>query len=158
MNPMDFFDQNKEQAPHPAAPVSSSAPVPLQGEKLLPPLDETPEQIGFALSHRSSPLPPPDEFREYADMIPDGADRLMKMAERQQAQQHAVERRQEHRATLGVVCATTSVSGTLLLSGYGFYTGHAVEAAAVFGATITAIVTVFIRGTATRSDKDEDDK
>lgn len=146
------------------APESSPAPVstsrstpPLQGRHL--PMEEAElSEISVELRRHQGPLPSPQDYREYAALIPNGAERLMRMAEKEQNHQHRRDLKQESRATLGVVCAFSSVVGAVALSGYGFYTGYAVEAAAIFGATLTAIVTVFIRGTAIRSERQEQEK
>lgn len=41
----------------------------------------------------SGPLPPPEVLARYNDCIPDGAKRLIEMAERQQEHRHSIERR-----------------------------------------------------------------
>ena len=140
--------QDNQQAPElTPAPVSVSPPV--QGER-LPPVGAELSEVVMEMRRHSGPLPSPQDYREYAAIIPNGAERLMRMAEKQQDHEHKREMKGEGRATLGVVSAVFSVSVAVGLSGYGFYTGHSVEALGVFGVTLAAIVGVFVRGTATQ--------
>lgn len=147
MSEIERSENSDQRAPESPAPASSSGAT--EAGELEPGHNLPGGNFSFEIE-RVSLLPPPAEFREYAMLIPDGADRLMKMAEKQQTHEHRIMHRQETRAGAGVACATLSVLGTIFLSGYGFYSGHAVEGAAVFGATIGVIATVFIRGTSTK--------
>lgn len=141
--------ENTQQAPEPTpAPVSVSPPI--QGERLPPVETERSIERSVSVEVYRGPLPSPQDYREYAAIIPNGAERLMRMAEKQQDHEHKREMKGEARATLGVVSAVFSVSVAVGLSGYGFYTGHSVEALGVFGVTLAAIVGVFVRGTATQ--------
>ena len=56
---------------------------------------------------------------------------------------------QEKRANAGVLSALGVALGAFTVSGFGFYMGAPVEAAAVAGATLVAMVGAFLRGTAT---------
>lgn len=81
----------------------------------------------------------------------------MRMAEKEQAFQHERVRRQEGRATLGVVSALSIVLSVCGLCAYGFHTNHAVEAAGIFGATLVSVVGTFIYGTSVASKHKEKD-
>ncbi len=138
MSDIERSPEQKQQAPEIPAPVSPSVPA-----------------SGYIEIQRSSPIPAPHEFREYAALIPNGAERLMRMAEKQQDHEMKMDEKREVRAGSGVVSATLAVLGALMLSGYGFYTRQPVEAVAIFSSTLLGVVTVFIRGTATRPVREE---
>lgn len=41
----------------------------------------------------SGPIPPPDLLKAYRDVVPDGADRIIRMAEKEQSHRHSIESR-----------------------------------------------------------------
>lgn len=141
--------QAPDASPAPDSSLPSTAP---QGEWL--PREEALVEAVLSrfearLEYREhqGPLPAPEDFGYYADKIPNGGDRLMRMAEKEQVFQHERAKRQESRATLGVASAWSIVLGVCGLCAYGFSTNHAVEAAGIFGATLVSVVGTFIYGT-----------
>ena len=100
-------EHSEQQAPDALPAPDSLSPSTPRGEWL--PREEALLEAVVArfearLEYREhqGPLPAPEDFGSYADKIPNGGDRLMRMAEREQAFQHERARRQESRATLGV--------------------------------------------------------
>jgi len=112
------------------------------------------------LEQHSGPLPSPETLRAYAELIPEGGDRLMKMVESEAAHRHTIEAEREKRATLGVVLGFSVALAGFGVSAYGFFLGHAAEAALVAGATLATLAGTFVYGTATtkaerRSERDD---
>ena len=102
----------------------------------------------------SGPLPHPDTLRQYNDIIPDGADRILKMAEQQSAHRIAIEasvtKSDGWRANFGLAAglvfalSTLGVSALVTLKGY--------PEAGIFLGTLdlAAIVGTFVYGTENR--------
>ncbi len=98
----------------------------------------------------SGPLPSEDLLRAYDELITDGANRVMVMAETQAAHRQNLE-------TIAVTAQTTQ-SGrgqfyafvlSVLYGGAGitaFLTGHETVSGVIFGTTIIGLVTVFLKG------------
>lgn len=69
------------------------------GEPVPDALDRRPEASNQRLhlhaeeSRYTSPLPSPDDLARYNELIPDGAERLLAVGEREQAHRHEIERR-----------------------------------------------------------------
>lgn len=95
---------------------------------------------GFAVREtHEGPLPHPDTLDRYAGTIPDGANRIMTMAEKEQDQRHRMER-------WGMICALI-VALAFLAAGTGVVLeGHDAAGAVFVGATLVALVTAFIYG------------
>ena len=106
--------------------------------------------------HRiSGPLPTPDILLGYDEVLPGAAERIMRMAEKEQASAREVE-------GIAVRAATADnrrgqIFGFLVaLAAFGTaswlgYLGHETAAAIVGGGTVVALVTVFVTGRRHRS-------
>jgi len=102
----------------------------------------------------SGPLPPPNALERYSQIIPNGAERLMVMAEEQSKHRRELETKalntDSRNSLLGVIFAfllglTTIVAGTIIiLKGYA-YPGTIVGSAGLVG-----LVSAFIYGTRER--------
>ena len=68
-----------EQAPETPAPV---VPSEAQRGEHLPAQTDIEAVISHVIEHHSGPLPSPETLRQYNDIVPDGAERIMAMAER----------------------------------------------------------------------------
>ena len=90
----------------------------------------------------SGPLPPPTLLAEYNDAVPDGAERIVSMVERQTAHRMEMEARTakyDHRlAHTGQWIGLTVVLAVLVLAGYMVYLG-ATTAAVAAGLTSLAL-------------------
>jgi uncharacterized membrane protein len=98
----------------------------------------------------SGPIPHPDILSGYNDVVKEGAERVLAMAERQSAhrinlEEHVVkeELRQSRRGqtfgfTLGII--------GMMISAFMAYTGHETVAAIFGSTTIVGLVTVFVVG------------
>ncbi len=106
----------------------------------------------FQKSH-SGPLPAPEDIEHYNRIIPDGADRIMKMAEKSldisdrgqdaninfQKEDFAIQKRGQILGFLSILI----FSG---LAGYLAYLGNPGSAAALMGTGLVAIVGAFVYG------------
>jgi uncharacterized membrane protein len=79
----------------------------------------------------SGPIPPPDLLAKYNDALPNGADRIVSMAEKQQDHRISMEKFMAHEMTsrsktglyLGFVLALVIISGGIFL----IYSGKNIE-------------------------------
>lgn len=105
--------------------------------------------------HRG-PLPSPDKLKEYAQVIPNGAERIMAMAEKEQEHRMKIEnyaipeqiKIAKRGQTYGLIIGLASVliAGTCIMFGHEW-------PGAIFGATgIVGLVSVFVIGR-TKSDE-----
>ena len=110
------------------------APPTPQDQELVPAA-----QTQFRIAHAqySGPIPPPAMLAQYNEIIPNGADRILTMAENQQAHRHALEKSvvdsdiaQSKRGTnTGAFCLVVAY----VTSGIIAYTGHDGVAIAISG-------------------------
>lgn len=97
---------------------------------------------------RSGPLPPPSELIAYNEIIPQGADRIMKMAEAQNSHRIEIEKRvissqhgQESRGQfLGFVIAIVG----LLCGSYVAVSGQPWAGGVIGGTPLVGLVSVFV--------------
>ena len=123
--------------------------------------DEAPVRRGelarvmMVMRASSGPLPDPDDLRQYDRIVPGGADRIMRMAEREQAHRHALETKHlgvveavstnDYKSTRRgqnyglIVCAFVLVTGIVFM-----LSGFPKTGAAIIMADLVGLVTVFI--------------
>ena len=109
----------------------------------------------------SSPIPPPEILKGYNEIIPDGADRILKMVERQSEHRISLENnviiRQQKQSgagqIMGFVLSLVLIGASVFLG----INGHDVLAATLGGATIVALASVFVIGQ-NKQQKDLNDK
>jgi uncharacterized membrane protein len=104
----------------------------------------------MSVSIRSGPLPPSEELAAYNKLIPNGADRVMAMAEKQQdhrieiekvavtSQQNQGERGQIFALIIAVIAILASVGVTLM--------GHETAGSILGGSTVVSLVAIFVTG------------
>lgn len=137
------MEQAPENSPAPVAPsgVQTGEHLPAQeGEEGIEAV------ISRVIEHHSGPLPPPEILRQYDEIVPDGAERIMAMAEKEQAHRHHINHREESRATLGIFSSLGIVIVFAGVASFALSLGYAVEAAAILGTTLVGIVGAFIYG------------
>ena len=102
----------------------------------------------------SGPLPDAETLSTYAKLVPNGADRVISLVERQTAHRHTRESADWRQAVRGHWMAFTLA---ILLTGAGLYLGirHDWLAAALFTTTIGAVVTALIKDGESRRKRDE---
>lgn len=102
----------------------------------------------------SGPLPPPNVLQRYDEIIPNGADRIVAMAEKQSAHRIDLERTVIHgdsrRANWGVFCGFTLAVLVIVLSFILILYGHAVAGTILGTLDLVSLISVFIYGTTTR--------
>ena len=99
---------------------------------------------------RVGPLPDPHELERYNAIIPNGADRIMKMAEEQSRHRMELERKvisgqlkqTDRGQNYGLIIALVG----LAISGLLGYFGQGVAASFIGGGTLVSLVTVFVLG------------
>lgn len=135
--------------------VAPNEPALTRSEAVSPPTDEI---IISAAAVWNAPLPPPSSLREYNEILPGAADRILQMAEKEQDYSYnlvrTVANSDSRRAYLGLVAGfIISVLGI----GGGIYliaTGHDWAGLSLAGINLTGLVGVFVYGAKTRNDDD----
>lgn len=123
----------------------------------ISPIPGPPEQqmrfVATATSY-SGPIPPPEALERFNEIIPKGAHRILRMAEKQQNHRHQLEtkvitsdiRRSWGGLIAGLLVALVSISfGCSLV-----YHGHDTAGTTIATATVVALVTAFLKGTSQR--------
>lgn len=98
----------------------------------------------------SGPLPHPDHFRKYNQIVPGSANRLLKMAEDDLKHIHDMQKSQDFTnkmATLSGLFAGWSIAMVCLIgSGYLIMNDHDVAGAVLGAGALTSLVSVFVVG------------
>ncbi len=119
-------------------PARQAAPAADQGSGIAP---------RFQAEFFSGPIPPPNLLARYSEVVPNGAERILGMAERQSAHRESLESKNlsenhnaERRGSLyGFIIAMTTILGGLFL----IYTGKSVSGLVTILAPLTGLVAVF---------------
>ena len=144
-----------EGAPVEGAPVEG-APVegaPVEGEVLSPDKEAIVRAVVTRITRmesHSGPLPHPETLRGYAEIIPNGAERVMRMAEKQQDHSHRVENTREKTALIGVLAAMFGTVCSFGTAGYALFLGFPTAAGVIATGTVAALAGAFIYGTKTQ--------
>lgn len=145
-------DQRVESAPNPEAVAAPQATSPTERATQL-------QLIQRVSSFHLGPLPDPEALRTYAELIPNGPDRIMAMVEREAAHRHEQEAQlaasKRRRFTRGQWMA---FSTTFALAAAGVYlgvAGHDWLAGALFTTTIGAVMTTFLLGNSERAKREK---
>ena len=112
------------------------------------------QQLTIQAAHHSGPIPPPAMLEEYNKIVPNAAERIIKMAEDQSAHRIKIESQvvntDTRNTTLGIVCALIIMLGVLGLAAYALKLGQPIAAGFIGALGIGSIVGSFIYGTRTR--------
>lgn len=112
------------------------------------------ERRESTLSSFTSPLPPPSILREYNELIPNGADCLMTMAENQARHRIRIEsiviQGDTRRSYIGLWLGFFVALLVLLTAMYAIYAGEPVLAGAIVTIDLIALSSVFVYGSITR--------
>jgi uncharacterized membrane protein len=118
----------------------------------IPTTGGTPQTLSVTATqvHHSGPIPPAEELRRYGEIVPNGAERIMTMAEQQQAHRLKLEEfvvtSQQMQSKRGQIIASILV-GLLIASGtYLGSLGMNAVASIVFGTTILSVGATFVAG------------
>lgn len=117
----------------------------------------------------SGPLPPPDILAGYGHVVSNGAERIMVMAEREQANRHQLENKAADAelyelksdricAIIGQIAALIVTVGAFGCAAAMAIYGYPIAGTLTAGSTITAIVISFLKGRPRRPPKKEREK
>ena len=105
------------------------------------------------------PLPPPEQLLKYNEAVPNGAERILVMAENQAAHRQSLETRviqaDIKRSYWGLAAGFSVTVLALSASTWLIYSGHDLAGASLFGASLVAIVIAFISGASLRKKERE---
>jgi uncharacterized membrane protein len=137
-------------------------PGPKIEEVIIPPArQERRQSTRMEVSYHQGPIPPPELLAQYNDIIPNGADRIMRMAEEQAKHRQYLEKKVINsditRSYSGLVAAFFLATGSIGGGVYVTSIGQGIYGVAIFGTTIISLVTTFIYGTNSRK-KERDEK
>lgn len=100
----------------------------------------------------SGPIPPPDEMERFNEIIPNGADRIMVMAETQSTHRISIEdrvvRSQQRQSGIGQIFGFIIGLTGLGLAYLLISSGHDIAGATIGSTTLLGMVTVFVTGKA----------
>lgn len=99
---------------------------------------------------RQGPLPDPEDLAKYDQIIPEGADRIMKMAEHQSAHRIEIEKvvissqqvQSQRGQNFGLVIAIVGIGASVFLA----MNGHNMVAGVLGGTTVVSLAIAFITG------------
>lgn len=98
------------------------------------------------LAQRSGPLPPPQMLQDYNGIIPDGANRIMLMAEKAQSadidDRHEMRRAERRGQYFAFVCVLAVLATGLVLTAVG----REVVGSSIAVSSLAAMVYAFVRG------------
>jgi len=105
------------------------------------------------------PLPPPEQLLKYNEAVPNGAERILAMAENQATHRQNLEERviraDIKRSYWGLAAGFSVTVLALSASTWLIYSGHDAAGASLFGASLVAIVVAFIGGATLRKKERE---
>ena len=105
-------------------------------------------------AHYSGPLPPPGILEKYNSAVPDGADRIIKMAEEEgnhrRAQEAKAVSRESRNSLLGIISAFILGMTSVIGGGYVVIQGHPWPGSLLSSVGLVGLVSVFIYGTKER--------
>lgn len=93
---------------------------------------------------RSAPLPSPDEFGQYEDVLPGAAERILAMAEQQARHRQRTENVDNVVYVLAVIFAFVVFMSCLFMACFALYLGNVTFALTAFLATAVSTVVSFI--------------
>lgn len=149
-------DASKSLVPALTDFVKAGHNIPPEAIKDIPPevLDKMKDILLTTETHtafsmrRSAPLPPPSELAAYNEIIPQGADRIMKMAEAQTTHRIDIEKKvvnsqQGHESKGQFFGFIIGIVG-LLCGTFAAVSGQPVAGAAIAGTPLVGLVTAFL--------------
>lgn len=115
------------------------------------------QEVSIAQSEYNGPVPSPEDLARYNEMIPNGAERFMVMAEKEQMHRHQSNRtiieedrkrsiREYRSRIIGQIFGFLSLVGLISLCAYAFSIGNAEEAQKIATWSLIGVVGLFITG------------
>ncbi len=132
------------------AEQESANPEILQAEEIKAELDRIEQILIKREESFSGPLPHPEHFKKYNQIVPGSANRLLKMTEDDLKHIHTIQTSQmliEKIATIGGLIAGWSIAVIALVgSGYLILENHDIAGTVLGTGTLTTLVGVFVYG------------
>jgi uncharacterized membrane protein len=127
------------------------APEPERGEVVSAEVSEfqvAGELVQRSVTYHSGPLPPPEDLRQYEQILPGFTDRVLSLTERE-SEHRMNEERFQNRAMItlarrGQWLASLVVLALIGVGGAGILTGHSVGGLVAIAAGVASIVTAFV--------------
>jgi uncharacterized membrane protein len=163
MNDNQPRDSEETKAPCPQSHNTEKEIYQPDALDILDKLEENPQLISKIIAKfHSGPLPSPEDLTTYNRLIPNGADRIMQSVEREQSARIELDRHKTEcdinyinkslqLQQRGQLIAFVTVLLFFILSFLLIWTGSPVLGASIMGASLVAIVTIFITGKAIKS-------
>lgn len=128
----------------------SANPETIQAEEIEAKLERIEQIIIQREESFSGPLPHPEHFKKYNQILPGSGNRLLKMAEDDLAHIHKMKQQQasiEKIATIGGLFTGWSIAIVALVgSGYLILNGHDIAGAVLGTGSLASLVGVFVYG------------
>ncbi|HCM1919156.1 TPA: DUF2335 domain-containing protein [Salmonella enterica subsp. salamae serovar 28:r:e,n,z15] len=118
----------------------------IENPEVLSRVLETPTVQAIVLKHFQGPVPPPAMLKEYDDVIPGLANRLVELTEKEQAHRHQTEAATLNIARRGQTMAFGVVLIIILAAILFGLNGNTVLAGILVGIDLAALVAAFIAG------------
>ena len=151
-------DENKEQKSEVKKPDPQQLILPEEIQNLINEMPAPQQQavkailLGVSVKNHTyrSPIPPPDILKGYNDVIPNGAERILAMTEKQAEHRMMMENtviaREQHQSekgqNYGLIIALSFLVGSVFL----IYTGHDTAGGILGTVDLVALVSAFIYG------------
>lgn len=125
----------------------------LAGERkknILDAVDSLVQVTQTQITHRSGPLPPPEEMMQYNECIPNGADRILKLTELQTSHRISIEAKvidsQQSQSNRGQKIAAFLVTALIVAGAWVTLKDHDAVGGIIFGTTICGVAALYITG------------
>ena len=110
------------------------------------------------IKSHSGPLPSPETLKKYSNLIPNGAERIMQMAEKQQEHRIWMEKdvvpKQVKQSGRGQIFGFTLAILALTLGSVLTYLGHDTVGGILLSSTVVGLATIFVIGKRAQSKDD----
>lgn len=118
---------------------------------------QTTAQLHLEYSSWQAPIPPPSAFRDYDEIIPNGAERIFSQFENETKHRHKMEARSQYFPLVDQlaarICALLFAFACLVVVGYAIQQKAEWVAAILGGAMIVAGINAFIRRQSNESNR-----
>ena len=109
-------------------------------------VSEQHEQVTIVSHSWTGPLPSPNDFQHYNNILPGAAERILAMAEREEDHRHSLEHREATRSLIGLIFGFTTAISALIAGAGLVFTGHGLAGTIIVGVDLVALTGVFVYG------------
>ncbi|MDO1509965.1 MULTISPECIES: DUF2335 domain-containing protein [unclassified Neisseria] len=129
-----------------------------EDQEILQKIENRPQLLNQIIAkHHMRPLPAPEDMARYSNIIPNGAERIMQMAEKEQTARLQMEDKEQRERfnflkqeqeikKRGQLFGCLSVIVFAAISFYLIYSGSPTAGASLMGASLVAVVLAFVAG------------